>query len=138
MPVLYQVDDMSSVYEMHEKAEEWSWQDLEKYDSYNKWLTDPVHRAVAAFLEPVFAVPAGFADIRVINNPYWTTHYQPFFPFHRPGLQTRLSFASHLRSVMLLGKPAFLCIFFLPNVPALNPAVAVEFEAVLRGAEAEG
>ena len=37
MPVLYQVDDMSSVYEMHEKAEEWPWQDLEKYDSYDKW-----------------------------------------------------------------------------------------------------
>ena len=37
MPVLYQVDDMSSVYEMHEKAEEWPWQDLEKYTSYNQW-----------------------------------------------------------------------------------------------------
>ena len=36
-PVLYQVDDMTSVYEMHEKAEEWPWQDLEKYDSYDKW-----------------------------------------------------------------------------------------------------
>ena len=37
MPVLYQVDDMASVYEMHEKAEEWPWQDLEKYTSYNQW-----------------------------------------------------------------------------------------------------
>ena len=37
MPVLYQVDDMSSVYEMHEKAEQWPWQDLEKYTSYNQW-----------------------------------------------------------------------------------------------------
>ena len=37
MPVLYQVDDMSSVYEMHEKAKEWPWQDLEKYDSYLDW-----------------------------------------------------------------------------------------------------
>ena len=37
MLVLYQVDDMSSVYEMHEKAEQWPWQDLEKYASYNQW-----------------------------------------------------------------------------------------------------
>ena len=39
MPMLYQVDDMASVYEMHEKAEQWPWQDLEKYDSYSAWMS---------------------------------------------------------------------------------------------------
>lgn len=37
-PVLYQVDNLSTVYEMHEVADEWPWDTLSDYDGYIDWL----------------------------------------------------------------------------------------------------
>ena len=37
-PVLYQVDNLSTVYEMHEVADAWPWDTLSDYDRYTQWL----------------------------------------------------------------------------------------------------